>query len=66
MTIATFNLPQTIELDELPWSPSGLLLLELIEKEIRKNGVYVYARENLSQFDFEDFTRKYYLGGGEK
>lgn len=65
MTIATYPTPQT-ETEEFPWSPSGLVLLELIKSEISKNGQYVYARENLNQIEFEDFTRKIYAGGGQK
>lgn len=48
--------------EQLPWSPSGKLCLELILAEIEKNGKYVYGRENLSQIEFEDFTRSIHNG----
>lgn len=45
---------------ELPWTPSGRLLLQLIIREVEKNGKYVYGRENLASIEFEKYTRVVY------
>lgn len=66
MTVATFNIHNQADTDQFPWTPSGQLLLQLIEAEVQKNGKYIYARECLSQVEFENFTRHIQFGWGQK
>lgn len=66
MTVATYNMHDHADTDHFPWTPSGKLCLELIEAEIQRNGKFVYARENLSQVEFENFSRHVHFGWGEK
>lgn len=60
MTIAETYIREKKKKERFEWSPSGKLCLELILAEVNKNGKFVYARENLSTIEFENFTREVY------
>lgn len=60
MTVAEAYIRDKPAKEKFEWSPSGKLCLELIMAEVQKNGKFIYARENLSTIEFENFTREVY------